>query len=194
MARLGADAAGAVRRGARVAGVDPRVHGPRARSPATRKALDARRARRRRPRPRRAQRGVRGAGARRAARARASTREQRERQRRRHRARPPARRVGRAARDHAGARAARAAAARYGLATMCIGVGQGIATIIENVRQLMRRRTARSSGRAGPSPRAPGRCGTFRESEATRESGGARSWRGPCWIRAPRYRPRAFTR
>ena len=54
----------------------------------------------------------------------------RQRQRRRHRDRPPAGRVGRAPGDDAGARA-RPARRRYGLATMCIGVGQGISAIFE---------------------------------------------------------------
>ena len=44
----------------------------------------------------------------------------------------PAGRVRGAPRDDAGPRA-RATGGRYGLASMCIGVGQGIATIVERV-------------------------------------------------------------
>ena len=54
-----------------------------------------------------------------------------ERQRRRDRARPPARRLGRAPAGTL-ARELRRRGARYGLATMCIGVGQGLAAVIEN--------------------------------------------------------------
>ena len=81
-------------------------------------------------RSRRAQRGVRGAGdpVHRADRARSRAG---ERQRRRDRVGPPARRIGRAARADADARAAAAVQAQFGLASMCIGVGQGIAVVIE---------------------------------------------------------------
>ena len=54
-------------------------------------------------------------------------------ERRRHRARPSARRERRAARDDGAVPAARARGGRYALCTMCIGVGQGIAIIIERV-------------------------------------------------------------
>ena len=63
----------------------------------------------------------------------ARRRRARESQRRRDRARPSARRERRAAR-HDGAVPARSApGGRYALATMCIGVGQGIALVIERV-------------------------------------------------------------
>ena len=92
-------------------------------------AARAHRAVRRRPRPRRAERGVRVAVARGDPRARAR-RGEGERQRRRDRDRPPARDERRAARRHA---AARAAPPRrpYGVATMCVGVGQGQAALFE---------------------------------------------------------------
>ena len=62
-----------------------------------------------------------------------STRRQDESQRRGDCARSSARRERRAHRNDAAARASRAGAGRYGLATMCIGVGQGIATVFERV-------------------------------------------------------------
>ena len=81
----------------------------------------------------RAERGVRRAVARVPARARPRRRRSaRQPERRRDRARPSARHARRAAAAHRGARARRRAA-RYALCTMCIGVGQGMATIIERV-------------------------------------------------------------
>ena len=56
-----------------------------------------------------------------------------QRQRWRHRARPSAGHERRAPGDDAGPRAPSHAAGRYGLATMCIGVGQGIATVVEHL-------------------------------------------------------------
>ena len=112
-----------------VAGVEPGRHGPRP-DPGVAARARARRPRRRRPRPRRAQRGIRRAGHRLHARARP---------------RLPRRRTsngGAIALGHPlGASGARLTAtllhemrrrgARYGLATMCIGVGQGIAAVFE---------------------------------------------------------------
>ena len=63
----------------------------------------------------------------------AGRRSARQPERRRDRDRPSARHVRRAAAAHGGASSSRRRAARYALCTMCIGVGQGMATIIERV-------------------------------------------------------------
>ena len=57
-----------------------------------------------------------------------------ERQRRGDRSGPPARVLGRAPADHARARDGTPRDVRSGLATMCIGVGQGIAMVVERER------------------------------------------------------------
>ena len=90
-----------------------------------------------RHRPDRTQRGVRRAGARRDAasgvhRGRPRTH---ERARLRDLARPPGRRDRRADARHAGSRT-RSAQARYGLETMCIGGGQGLAAVFERVSRM----------------------------------------------------------
>ena len=118
--------------GAAAAGVPPRIMGIGP-VPATRKLLDRAGLELGRHRRDRAQRGVRravpggaaGAGA-------ARRRRARQPERRRHRARPPAR-------DASGARLALTAAlelrrrgGRRALATMCIGVGQGISLLLES--------------------------------------------------------------
>ena len=108
----------------------PGDHGHRA-GPGHPQGARAGRDRRRRPRPGGAQRGVRVAVGRLHRRARPRPGEG-QRQRRRDRARP-------SARDERGrlitmlAHELRRTGGRYGLATMCIGVGQGIATIIERI-------------------------------------------------------------
>ena len=56
----------------------------------------------------------------------------RQPERRRHRLRPSARHVGRADRRRGDAGAGRRGG-RYGLATMCVGVGQGVALAVERV-------------------------------------------------------------
>ena len=56
-----------------------------------------------------------------------------QRQRRRDRARPPARDERRPPRSRCSTHELRRTGGRYGLATMCIGVGQGIATIVERI-------------------------------------------------------------
>ncbi len=56
----------------------------------------------------------------------------RQRQRRRDRHRPPARRLRRPGDRHA-RQAARRVGERYGVAAICIGVGQGLAVVLENV-------------------------------------------------------------
>ena len=105
-----------------------------ARRPATRKVLAQAGLTHRRHRRHRAERGLRRAGARRHARPRACpTTRARQPERRRDRARPSARRQRRAPRHHRAVRAAAHAAAATRLATMCIGVGQGIAVVIERV-------------------------------------------------------------
>ena len=63
----------------------------------------------------------------------AGRRRARQSERRRHRARPSARHVGRAARDDRRASAGQAAAASRALATMCVGVGQGVSLAMERV-------------------------------------------------------------
>ena len=57
----------------------------------------------------------------------------RQSERRRDRARPSARRVRRAAGDDRASNALEARGGRRAVATMCIGVGQGIAVLIERV-------------------------------------------------------------
>ena len=82
----------------------------------------------------RAQRGVRRAGARRAAPARPRRRRRaRQPERRRDRARPSARHARRAARRRRRVISCTRRGGRYALCTMCIGVGQGIALVIERV-------------------------------------------------------------
>ena len=111
-----------------IVGVDPAIMGIGP-APAIRKALRARRAGARRHRPVRDQRGVRGPvpGGREGARPRPR---EGERQRRRDRPRPPAGRHRHAADAHAAARAAARGGKRYGIASACIGGGQGIAVIV----------------------------------------------------------------
>ena len=115
----------------RVAGVAPRImgFGP---APATRKVLAQGGLDDRRHGRDRAERGVRGAGARRHARPRpARRRRARQSERRRDRARPSARRERRAPRRRPRCTSCERTGGRYALCTMCIGVGQGIAMIIE---------------------------------------------------------------
>ena len=121
-----------------VAGVDPSVMGLGP-VPATRKALARAGLDVGRPRSHRAQRGLRRAGAGLHAGAAARSRPG-QHLRRRHRARPSARRQRRPDPHDARARAAAATGGRYGLATMCIGVGQGIAMVVERVRGTAGRR------------------------------------------------------
>ena len=111
-----------------VAGVDPRLMGLGP-VPATRKALARAGPHHRRPRPGRAERGLRRPSACRHRRA-GPGRGAGQRERRRHRPRPPARLLRRPHRHHPHPRDA-PLEARYGLATMCIGVGQGVAVIYE---------------------------------------------------------------
>ena len=120
--------------GTAVAGVEPRImgigpvrghaQGARARSASSSTEIDRHRA----------QRGVCRAGARRAARARHRRRRgARQPPGRRHRARPSAGRERRAPGDHGAAISSSAAAAATRLCTMCIGVGQGIAMVLERI-------------------------------------------------------------
>ena len=119
-------AARPLRRGA-VAGVDPRIMGigpvpgrAQAARPRGVEAGDPTSSSSTRRSPRRASGSFASSG---------STREG-ERQRRRHRHRPPARDERRAPRRHAPPRAA-PPGGRYGLATLCVGVGQGQAALFE---------------------------------------------------------------
>ena len=113
-----------------VAGVPPEIMGIGP-VPASRKALEAAGLSLEGHGPRRGQRGLRrpvpGGGEGAGARPRAD-----QRQRRRHRARPSAGRDRHAAAAHPRATSCGGARARYGLATACIGGGQGIAMIIKN--------------------------------------------------------------
>ena len=119
--------------GGAAAGVAPRImgFGP---APATQQAVRAARHEGFRLRRDRAQRSLRHPGHRRAARSRHRRRRRAcEPEWRRDRARPSARHVGRAHRRHGCAGAQGARARKLALATMCIGVGQGISIAIERV-------------------------------------------------------------
>ena len=131
--------------------------------PAVRKLLARAGLDRRRHRPRRAERGVRIAGARRRPRAR-GRREARERERRRDRDRASARHERRAARRDAAARAAEPGG-RYGVATMCVGVGQGQAALFErgDVQPHAGGDRGRRPRRPHARPPAPPRRGRFRD-------------------------------
>ena len=115
------------------AAVPPRIMGIGP-VPCDPQADGAARAQDRRFRRDRAQRGVRLAGARLSAPARRCRRRRaRQSARRRDRARPSARHVGRAARADRGARLGRARRQASALATMCVGVGQGVSLALERV-------------------------------------------------------------
>ena len=122
-----------------------------ARSPAIRRALDAAGPDARRHRPGRDQRGVRRPGARLRRRAR-DRRGAAERQRRRDRARPPARLLRARASLTTLVWELRRRGARYGIAALCVGVGQGVATVVENPEAAANRGAAgrRDSDSLGP--------------------------------------------
>ena len=114
-----------------VVGTEPTIMltGP---APSARKALAKAGLTRRRHRPVRGQRGVR--------RGRPEVHEgpgrparEGQRQRRRDRARPPARRHRRDDPRHARSTSSSARDLRYGLATLCVGGGMGVATIVERI-------------------------------------------------------------